>query len=175
MSLNWWHAWLTRHVRSSVRQRRRSPRRPRAFFKSWVETLEDRTVPSLFGPPTNFEVGRHPSSVAIADFNQDGKPDLVVGNEGVNTFSVLLGNGDGSFQPQVTYATGTAVSAVAVGDFNGDGKLDVAVANYGHFGYDTPDSVGVFLGHGDGTFDGLPGDGVNLMDPSHAFPTGGQN
>ena len=44
--------------------------------------------------------------------------------------SVLLGNGDGTFQAAVNYAAGTTPCSVAVGDFNGDGKTDLAVANY---------------------------------------------
>ena len=43
--------------------------------------------------------------------------------------SVLLGNGDGTFQPAQTYAAGAVPRSVAVGDFNGDGKPDLAVAN----------------------------------------------
>ena len=43
--------------------------------------------------------------------------------------SVLLGNGDGTFQAAVNYAVGNAPYSVAVGDFNGDGKPDLAVAN----------------------------------------------
>ena len=42
--------------------------------------------------------------------------------------SVLLGNGDGTFQPQVTYAVGADPDAIVAGDFNGDGRLDLAVA-----------------------------------------------
>jgi hypothetical protein len=49
---------------------------------------------------------------------------------GDSTVSVLLGNGDGTFQTQVTYATGVFPSSVTSGDFNGDGKPDLAVANY---------------------------------------------
>ena len=45
--------------------------------------------------------------------------------------SVLLGNGDGTFQPQVTYAVGSGPDAIVAGDFNGDGRTDLAVANYG--------------------------------------------
>ena len=44
-----------------------------------------------------------------------------------NTVSVLLGNGDGTFQPQVTYAVGRAPDAIVTGDFNGDGRTDLAV------------------------------------------------
>ena len=60
--------------------------------------------------------------------------------------SVLLGNGDGTFQNQVTYAVGSYPVALVAGDFNGDGRTDLAVANYGD------NDVSVLLGNGDGTF-----------------------
>ena len=72
--------------------------------------------------------------------------DLAVANCGSNDVSVLLGNGDGTFQPQVTYAVGSSPYAIVAGDFNGDGQLDLAVANYG------ANDVSVLLGNGDGTF-----------------------
>jgi len=101
-----------------------------------------------FQKQVGYAVGAFPYAVAVGDFNGDGKLDLVVTNssESDNTVSVLLGNGDGTFQNQVTYATGTSPYAVAVGDFNGDGKLDLAVTNR------ADDTVGVLLGNGDGTF-----------------------
>ena len=68
---------------------------------------------------------------------------LIIASDNV---SVLLGNGDGTFQTQKTYAVGYGPYSVAVGDFNGDGKADLAVANYGS------DNVSVLLGNGDGTF-----------------------
>src|SRR5207249_2433361 len=55
------------------------------------------------------------------------KADLAVAN-GSGTVSVLLGNGDGSFQAAVNYDARNPYS-VAVGDFNGDGRADLAVAN----------------------------------------------
>ena len=61
--------------------------------------------------------------------------------------SVLLGNGDGTFQPQVTYAVGSDPDAIVAGDFNGDGRTDLAVANQA-----TTTTVSVLLGNGDGTF-----------------------
>jgi hypothetical protein len=52
-----------------------------------------------------------------------------VANAGSNTVSVLLGNGDGSFQAARSFGAGSGPRSVAVGDFNGDGRLDLAVAN----------------------------------------------
>ena len=61
-------------------------------------------------------------SIAVGDFNGDGKLDLAVANSGNGTVSVLLGNGNGTFATDTTYSTGgTTPEAVAVGDFNKDG------------------------------------------------------
>jgi hypothetical protein len=99
-----------------------------------------------FQPRIDYAVGSLPSSLAVADFNRDGKLDLVVTNAADSTVSVLLGNGDGTFQPQVGYATALSADwqTVVVGDFNGDGKLDLAVSCFS--------VVSVLLGNGDGTF-----------------------
>src|SRR5262249_23166814 len=64
--------------------------------------------------------------------------------------SVLLGNGDGSFQNQATFATGAAPKSVAIGDVNGDGKPDLAVANTGTTSQ-PGSNVSVLLGNGDGS------------------------
>jgi hypothetical protein len=86
-------------------------------------------------------------SVAVADVNGDGKPDMVVANCMNNTVGVLLGNGDGTFQPAVTYNSGGEyTAAVAIADVNGDGKPDILVTNF------NSGTVGVLLGNGDGTF-----------------------
>jgi hypothetical protein len=93
-----------------------------------------------------YPVATNPIAVAIGDFDVNGKPDLVVANQGSDNISVVLGNGDGSFQPATNYAVGFIPQAVGVGDFDRDGKPDVAVAN--NF---APSSVSVLLGNGDGT------------------------
>ena len=85
------------------------------------------------------------------DFTGDGRTDLALVDEGTysnfdGTVSVLLGNGDGTFQPQVTYAVGTSPDAIVTGDFTGDGRTDLAVANQ------LDNTVSVLLGNGDGTF-----------------------
>jgi len=78
-------------------------------------------------------VGTNPRSVAVGDFNADGRPDLAVTNSfngvGGNNVSILLGNANGTFQAAVNYAVGSGPRSVAVGDFNADGQPDLAVAN----------------------------------------------
>ena len=81
-------------------------------------------------------VGSGPVSVAVADVNGDGKPDLIaanysfatVGSNGT-TVSVLLGNGDGTFQSPAFLAAGDDPFAIAVGNMSGDGVLDIIVSN----------------------------------------------
>ena len=52
--------------------------------------------------------GSDPDAIVAGDFTGDGRLDLAVANDGVrHDVSVLLGNGDGTFQPQVTYAVGS--------------------------------------------------------------------
>jgi len=94
----------------------------------------------------DFPTGTEPQDLAAGDFNGDGKLDLVTANFSANTISVLLGNGDGTFQSHVDYATGSGPWRVATGDFNGDGNLDLAVTNF------NDGTVSIFLGNGDGTF-----------------------
>jgi hypothetical protein len=67
---------------------------------------------------------------AVGDFNGDGLLDLAVTNFYSDNVSVLLGNGDGSFNEAGDFGVGSQPLFVAVGDFDGDGLLDLAVANY---------------------------------------------
>ena len=99
-----------------------------------------------FQPALTFDVQYSPVSIAIGDFNADGKLDLAVTNGNSNTVSVLIGNGNGTFQPQVTYAVGISPNSVAVGDLNEDGKLDLVITNSGS------NTLSILSGNGDGTF-----------------------
>ena len=110
-----------------------------------------------FQTATNFKAGTYPSSVAVGDFNGDGKLDLAVANQGtvrdstnIASASILVGNGDGTFQAAVNYGAGRYPSYLTVGDFNADGKPDLVVANGN--GMVEAGSVFVLLGTGDGTF-----------------------
>jgi hypothetical protein len=95
---------------------------------------------------TLLTLGINPNAVAVADLNRDGIPDVVVSNFGSNTVSVLLGNGDGTFQAAQNFNTGSGPDAVTAGDFNGDGIPDLAVANQ------KDGTVSILLGNGNGTF-----------------------
>jgi hypothetical protein len=108
-----------------------------------------------FQRPVPYRTGEFPTSVAVGDFNGDGIPDLAVTNSDIGagrspSLSVLLGNGDGTFQPAQNSLVGLRPEFVAVGDFNGDGVPDLAVANAAFAG--TPENVTLLLGNGDGTF-----------------------
>jgi YVTN family beta-propeller protein len=101
-----------------------------------------------FQGQSTFPAGASPYSVITADFNDDGKLDLAVTNavSSGGTVSILLGNGDGTFQSPVAYTAGADTLGVSTGDFNGDGKLDLAVTN------DSASTISVLLGNGDGSF-----------------------
>jgi hypothetical protein len=97
-------------------------------------------------PPLTYPLARTPGSVAAADFNHDGKLDLVIGNYIGSGVAVLLGKGDGLFQPEVDYATTGGTFNVLVQDLNGDGNIDIVAMD--------GDSPGIddLVGNGDGTF-----------------------
>jgi hypothetical protein len=104
-----------------------------------------------FQPATSFSVAGYGAfSIAIGDFNGDGKADLAVANIGSPnagksaSLSVLLGRGDGTFQPAFSYPANPGSSFVTVSDFNGDGVSDLVLANNA--------GVSVLLGNGDGSF-----------------------
>jgi len=91
--------------------------------------------------------GKNPSifrgAIIALDLNGDQRIDLVVANAGDQTFSVLLGNGDGTFQSPVAYNVASSPSSVLAVDLAGNGEKDLAVFRFG---------VDLWLGNGDGTF-----------------------
>ena len=102
-----------------------------------VSPIAAQTLQSPVSYATANAINQH---VAVADFNGDGHLDIVT-----NNYTVLLGNGDGTFRAGATISSSSNAYAVATGDFNGDGKQDFAAARI-------DGSLGVYLGNGDGTF-----------------------
>jgi large repetitive protein len=99
--------------------------------------------------------------IAASDFRGDGNVDLAVADRLGQNISILLGNGDGTFQSPVQYpTTGVGPTFVAVGDFNNDGKPDLIVA-------DAP-YVSVMLGNGDGTLQ--PPKDNSIFSPAGLIP-----
>jgi hypothetical protein len=93
------------------------------------------------------------SGLPLADFNRDGKLDVLMREASDNALVVMLGNGDGTFRQTESVFVG-ALHTATVGDVNVDGKLDVVVlnSNYTDETYaDWASSAHVLLGRGDGT------------------------
>ena len=104
-------------------------------------------TPGTFSSAVNYNVQNIPRSVAVGDFNGDGKEDLAVTNTSSNSVSILLGDGLGSFTT-THLPIGFEPYSVAVGDFNRDGKQDLAVTNRSG----ANNQVSVLLGNGTGGF-----------------------
>jgi hypothetical protein len=102
-----------------------------------------------FQPAVEIPVGNGPEAIAAANLRTVGGDDvldLAVANGGSDSISVLLGNGDGSFNEAVTYSVGGHPWFISVADLNGDNLPDLVVSNR-----DSSD-VTVLMGAGDGLF-----------------------
>jgi hypothetical protein len=106
------------------------------------------TGPS-FTPQQTISTGtQYSDTTVVKDVNGDGKTDVITCSGNSTIGSVLLGNGNGTFQAARTFADGAHAYRCAVADVNGDGKQDLIITNnYGYTG-----RVSVLLGNGDGTF-----------------------
>jgi hypothetical protein len=101
-----------------------------------------------FGDAVEFPSGTTSRAITSGDFNGDKKLDIVNTSSTPieNAASVLIGNGDGSFDSAVSYGVGKFPYSIVAGDWNKDGKLDLATAN------NNSTDLSVLIGKGDGTF-----------------------
>lgn len=123
-------------------------------------TLGTQASYPLGGDPGGFE-GSIPSGVAIADFNEDGKPDVAAGyqtsaNQTANGgVSVFINNGSGTLKPVVNYPLAAfSVYCTVTGVFTGSGHKDLAACAGPSplFGQTAAPGLAFFKGNGDGTF-----------------------
>jgi hypothetical protein len=124
-----------------------------------------QTSEAALFPGLRIAVGDFPRSVAVADLDGDTVPDLVTANIFTDTVSVLLGNGDGSFQAAAAYAAGDNPQSVAVADLDGDTVPDLVTAN------SASNDVSVLLGNGDGTFRPAPPSRWAILPVPWPWPT----
>jgi cysteine-rich repeat protein len=91
--------------------------------------------------------GKNPSSLAVADFNRDGRLDAAVANFGSNNVTILLGQDNGQLAEVFNVPiSGSGPSAIVTADFDRDGVLDLAVANL------LSNDVSLLKGNGRGWF-----------------------
>jgi hypothetical protein len=106
-----------------------------------------------FDPASWIETGFHPRALGGADFNGDGRQDLVVAHASTDGVLILLGRGDGGFDPGVRLSLSRRYVDVIAADFDGDGATDVAALGSGfEAGIDYTDVVEIWPGIGDGRF-----------------------
>lgn len=103
-----------------------------------------------FNAPISTSSAPPSTDLALGDFNKDGKLDVAVIGLGFNTVTVLLGNGNGTFEPPISFLlpSGFSVNSITSGDFNNNGKLDLAVAEFNT----SSSQVQIFEGDGTGHF-----------------------
>jgi len=106
----------------------------------------NNTASAISLPRTDLTAGTSPSAVVTTSLRNNNTLDIIDANQGDNTISVFLGNGDGTFAAQSVIPVGKGPVALVAADFNHDGNMDLAVVNH------TDATVLILLGNGDGTF-----------------------
>jgi hypothetical protein len=101
-----------------------------------LNTTTPGNTGTSFQTHVDVSTGSHPRSVALGDFNNDGKPDMAVAIEGSAVVSVFINTTESgaaipTFSNNTDYTTGTGPTSVALRDMNGDGLIDMLVANGG--------------------------------------------
>lgn len=131
----------------------------------WVLTGDPQHPGQFVSPKYVSATGPSPTSLAVADFNNDGVPDLAVSNSGDGTVSILWGVSglNGVFPTQQILDVGEGPESVTVGDFNNDGIPDIAVANAGD------GTIGILINQGGGDFQSLRSYQVG-MGPRQVIP-----
>ena len=118
--------------------------------------------------PNSPQIGPQPISIVAGNFGGKGFPDLAVAFNGSEDISVLIGNGDGTFETPVDYGIGAYPSSIVTADFNGDGNPDLALTSIPS-GASLGNAVSLLLGNGDGTFKSPTLFGVGYLPSSAAI------
>ena len=108
----------------------------------------DGTFSEATGSPIN--VGSQPRSISTGNLNGDAHVDLAVTNLGSNAITILLGNGDGTFDEGGSFQVSSQPASNTIADFDGDGFSDIAVSRW------SVNTVSIYYGNGDGTFKSVP-------------------
>ena len=105
-------------------------------------TFANQTILSIYS-------GSQPSSIAIADIDNDNYLDIIVANHGNESVSVIFGFGNGSFKSEMKYSIGYGSQpySLVLDDFNNDTYIDIAVSN------DDTNNIGILFGCGNGSFE----------------------
>jgi hypothetical protein len=146
MLLPYWCEWRSDRLAGSRR----------AKFRPALENLEDRMVPTLFGPPLSFPTGPGPDLVAVGDFNEDTHPDIAVVDSTNSTtpavVRVLLNQSTGvGFSLSLAGTVGKEPGGLVTDHFTSSGHFDLAVTNK------QDNTVSVLLGNGHDVFQPAPG------------------